>query len=115
MHELGIMNEVLSTAIGVAEKNGGKRVSKITRRVGALPGIVPRFCSSMFEVISEGTIAEGCEMVIEEAPAVFKCINCGELSEYNEPEHEYKCHSCGSEQLRLLSGYKFQIVSVGIV
>ncbi len=115
MHELSIINEILHTAIGIAEKNNGKRVTKITLRIGAMSGIVPRICSSMFELISEGTIAEGCEMVIEEVPAVFKCIKCGEETTYDEPCGGYKCHACGSELLRLTGGHKFQLVNVGIV
>lgn len=115
MHELSILNEVLATALKVAEKNNGKKVTKITLRIGAMSGIVPRICSSMLEVITEGTIAEGCEVVIEEVPAVFKCIECGEETSYDQPGPEYKCHACGSDLLRLTSGYKFQLLNVGIV
>lgn len=115
MHELGIMNEILKTAIGVAEKNSGKKVTKITLRIGAMSGVVPRICASMLEVIAEGTIAEGCEVVIEEVPAVFKCIDCGAETSYDEPGPEYKCHACGSETLRLVAGHKFQLVNVGII
>lgn len=115
MHELGIMKDVLATALRVAEQNNGKKVTKITLRVGAMSGIVPRFCSSMFEVIAKDTIAEGCEITVEEEPAVFKCLDCGEESVYENPGHEIKCLSCGSLSLRLLSGYKSQIVNIGII
>ena len=115
MHELGIMNEILKTALGVAEKNNGKKVTKITLRAGAMSGVVPRICSSMFGVIAEGTPAERCEVVIEEVPAVFKCIDCGAETSYDEPTGGYKCHACGSETLRLVSGYKFQLINVAII
>lgn len=109
------MNEVLSTALKVAEQNNGKKVTKITLRVGAMSGVVPRFCSSMFEVIAKDTPAEGCEIIIEEVPAIFKCIKCGEETAYDEPCGTYACHACGSEHLRLVSGHKFQLVNVGII
>lgn len=115
MHELGIMKDVLATALRVAEENKGKKVTKITLRVGAMSGIVPRFCSSMFEVIAKDTIAEGCEVIVEEEPAVFKCLDCGEQSIYENPGHEIKCLSCESHSLRLISGYKSQIVNIGII
>lgn len=115
MHELGIMKDVLATAMRVADEHGGKKVTKITLRIGAMSGIVPRFCTSMFEVIAKDTLAEGCEMIIEEEPAVFKCLDCGEKSIYENPGHEIKCLSCGSGNLRLLSGYKSQIVNISII
>ncbi len=115
MHELSIMNDVLATALRVAKEHGGTKVTKVTLRVGVMSGIVPYFCDSMFATIAKGTIAEGCEMIVEEEPAVFKCLDCGELTTYPAPGPEYKCHVCQSGNLRLISGYKSQIVNIGIV
>lgn len=115
MHELGIMKDVLQTALRIAEQHNGKKVTKITLRVGVMSGIVPRFCTSMFEYIAKDTIAEGCEMIVEEEPAVFKCLKCGEKTVYNELSSEIKCCACGSPSLRLVEGYKSQIVNVGII
>ncbi len=115
MHELSIMNDVLKTALSVAEEHGGTKVTRVTLRVGVMSGIVPYFCSSMFETIAKDTIAEGCEMIVEEEPAVFKCLECGELTTYDAPGPEYKCHVCGSPSLRLISGFKSQIINIGIV
>lgn len=115
MHELSIMNEVLKTALNVAETHNGKRVTRVTLRVGVMSGIVPYFCSSMFETIAKGSIAEGCELIVEEVPAVFKCLDCGEETSYEAPGPEYKCSACGSPSLRLIDGYKSQIINIGIV
>jgi hydrogenase nickel incorporation protein HypA/HybF len=115
MHELGIMTDVLDTALRVAERNGGKRVTKITLKIGLMSGVVASYVQSFFDVISKDTIAAGAEIVIESDPAAFVCRECGAKTTYTALGPEYICSSCGSQKLRLISGHSFQIVNVCIV
>ncbi|MGI5985528.1 MAG: hydrogenase maturation nickel metallochaperone HypA [Clostridiales bacterium] len=115
MHELGIMTDVLDTALRVAEEHGGKKVTKITLKVGLMSGVIPTYVQSFFDVISKDTIAKDAEIAIEPDPAVFTCRKCGGKTVYNELGPEYVCEHCGSQALRLISGYGFQIISVGII
>lgn len=114
MHELGIMTDVLDTAIRVAEDNGGKAVTKITLKIGLMSGVKSEYVQSFFTVISKDTIANKAEIVIEDDPAVFLCRSCGEKTVYGALGPDYVCSACGSEALRLVSGHGFQIVNVGI-
>jgi len=109
------MTDVLDTALRVAEKNGGKKVTKITLKVGLMSGVVPSYVQSFFDVIAKDTIAKGAEIIIELDPAVFICRKCGETTVYEALGPEYVCSHCGSQAIRLSSGYGFQIVSVGII
>jgi Zn finger protein HypA/HybF involved in hydrogenase expression len=70
---------------------------------------------SFFDVISKDTIAKGAEIIIEPDPAVFICRKCGEKTVYEALGPEYVCSHCGGQALRMLSGYGFQIVNVGII
>ena len=115
MHELGIMTDVLDTALRVAEEHGGKKVTKITLKVGLMSGVVPIYVQSFFDVISKDTVASGAKIEIESDPAVFSCRKCGEQTIYDELGPEYICKHCGSSALHLLSGYGFQIINVGII
>lgn len=115
MHELGIMNDVLDTAVRVAKENSGRRVTKIVLKIGVMSGVVDTYVQSFFDLISKGTIAEGAEVEIDSDPAVFRCCKCGMTTVYDKLGPEYACHACGSESLRLISGHGFQIVSVAIV
>jgi len=110
MHELGIMTDVLDTALRVAEEHGGSKVTKITLKIGLMSGIVSTYVQSFFDVISKEATIE-----IESDPVVFKCRKCGEQTVYNELGPEYICQNCGSPALHLESGYGFQIVNVGII
>lgn len=115
MHELGIMTDVLDTALKVAEEHGGKKVTKITLKIGLMSGIVYDYVQSFFDVISKDTIASGAKIEILEDPAVFKCRKCAETTSYDKLGPEYVCRNCGSPALHLESGYGFQIVNVGII
>ena len=115
MHELGIMTDVLETALRVAAQNGGKKVKKITLKVGLMSGIMPQYVQSFFEVIAKDTIAKDAVIEIDLDPAVYRCLDCEKITTYHKLGPEYVCQHCGSKSLRLLSGYGFQIVSVAIV
>lgn len=109
------MTDVLDTALRVCEENGGKKVTKITLKVGLMSGIIPSYVQSFFDVISKDTKANGATIEIELDPAVFVCRKCGEKTVYEALGPEYVCKSCGSQALRMTTGYGFQIVSVGII
>ena len=115
MHELGIMTDVLDTALRVCEENGGKKVTKITLKVGLMSGIIPSYVQSFFDVISNDTKASGAKLEIISDPAVFTCRKCGNTTVYDALGPEYVCKDCGSPALRMNSGYGFQIVNVGII
>ena len=115
MHELGIMNNVLDSAIRVAKENNGHRVTKVTLKVGVLSGILPDYMAAFFDMISQNTIAQGAELIIEIEPAVFLCRDCGEKTSFDRYGPDFICSNCNSENLSLLSGKSFQIVSVAIV
>lgn len=109
------MNDVLETALRVAEQNGGKKVTQISLKVGVMSGVMPQFMQSFFDVISKGTIAEGAVLDIISDPVVFRCRDCGRTTVYDRLGPEYVCHACKSESLHLVAGRSFQIVSVAIV
>lgn len=109
------MTDVLDTALRVVEEHGGKKVTKITLKVGLMSGIVSTYVQSFFDVISKDTAASGAELVIEPDPAVFLCRKCGAQTVYEALGPEYVCEHCGSLALKLESGYGFQIINVGII
>jgi hydrogenase nickel incorporation protein HypA/HybF len=63
VHELGVTEAILATAI---EVSGGKKVTRIVLEIGKETAIFPdaiRFC---FGLCSEGTLAEGAKLEIRE-------------------------------------------------
>lgn len=62
MHELAIMQNVVSVCEREAEKHGFKRVKTIALAVGAVSGIVPECMFEFFPAAASGTVAEGAKL-----------------------------------------------------
>ena len=115
MHELGVMRDVLSTAVRAADENGAAKVTKITLKVGVLSGILPNFMQEYFDVISKDTKAENAQLVIETEPAIFHCTDCSKKTVYEKFGPDFSCEHCSGNSIRLLHGKTFQIVSVAVI
>jgi len=73
MHEMSIAKNLLGVIEQYAPANGGARVKVARLRIGELAGVVPESLRFCFQVISEGTVAEGAKLVIETTPLVGCC------------------------------------------
>jgi len=107
LHELSIAESVVQVASRHAE---GRRVTKVYLRVGHLRQIVPSALTFSFELVAEGTPAEGAELQIQEVPATGLCHNCETESRLlNFP---LQCRSCGSCDLRIVEGEELLVESL---
>ena len=68
MHELAIMQNVVSVCEREAEKHGFKRVKTIALAVGAVSGIVPECMFEFFPAAAAGTVAEGAKLTTRVIP-----------------------------------------------
>ncbi len=73
MHELSLMQNILDIALEYAAKYNAKKITKINLEVGELAGIIPEWMQNYFDFVTEGTIAEKAELIIEWTPAMIKC------------------------------------------
>ena len=99
MHELSIADAVVRIACAHA---GGRRIETVELKVGHLRQVVPDALAFAFTLVSEGTEAEGAELVMEEVPAAGVCRVCGAESEL--PDFPLACAGCGSLDVELVRG-----------
>lgn len=59
MHELSIVESMVSTADGFAKERGIKNIAYITVQVGALTGVIPHYLSMYYADVTKGTALEG--------------------------------------------------------
>ena len=76
MHELSMADAIVKTAIDVAEKNNAQEITEVTIEIGKLTMLNPEQLKFMIDVLSENTILEGAEVVIEKIPIEVKCKSC---------------------------------------
>lgn len=112
MHELAITKGILNFALEEAAKRGAARVTALTISVGALSGIVPECIETYFELVAEGTLAEGATLTFHRIPAQVRCTDCKAESEL--PDFRLRCPACTSRKVELLSGREAYIESMEI-
>jgi len=98
MHEVAVTQQIVEAA---CEHARGGKVVRIVIEVGKLSCVsveAIRFC---FDMVAEGTAAEGAELVIDHVPGRAKCRKCGEEFELNQALG--RC-VCGCSELDWLSG-----------
>jgi len=99
MHELSIADAVVEI---VTRHAGGRRVTKVELRVGHLRQVVPSALEFAFELVAQGTPAEGAELAVEEVPANVRCTSCGADSTLRA--FPARCPACGSLDAEVTSG-----------
>jgi len=108
MHELSITQSVVDA---VCERAAGRPVRTVSVRVGVLTAVVAdsmRFC---FDLITEGTVAEGASLEIDQPPGSGRCRDCG--TEFALTDLVLLC-PCGSADVEITSGRELQIISMKV-
>jgi hydrogenase nickel incorporation protein HypA/HybF len=103
MHELAITQSVVDTA---CEHAAGARVHSVTIEVGALCAVVPEAMQFCFELVAEGTVAEGAHLEIRIVPGAARCRSCG--AEFGLADLILLC-PCGSADVEVRSGRELRI------
>lgn len=107
MHELSIAEAVVAIACRHAE---GRRVTRLTLKVGRLRQIVPTALAFSFELVAQGTPAEGAALELKAVPASGLCRDCAAESQLHAfPLH---CAACGGFDLRIIAGEELLVKSL---
>jgi len=109
MHELSIADGVLGVVLVHA---GERRVTRVEMRVGHLRQVVPSALAFAWELVTQGTAAEGAELVLEHVPAAVRCRECGAQSE--QDAFPLACAECGSLAVDLVRGEELLVDSLDV-
>lgn len=111
MHELPATRGMLQVALEAAEGVAAERVLAIDVVVGRLTSIVDDSVQFYFDIIAEGTAAEGAELRFRRESAVLTCGECGRNEEVEAPLPPV-CPGCGSLRIRVQGGQQFYVESI---
>jgi hydrogenase nickel incorporation protein HypA/HybF len=103
MHELGITRNIVAI-VGEAAK--GRRVSRVTLKVGKLSGVMTEAIAFCFEVVAKGTELDGATLDIREVEGHARCLACG--AEFGTATLYASC-ACDSRRIVLLKGEELKI------
>lgn len=115
MHELSIMQSILDIVLEYAGKNNARKVNRIYLKIGELSGFIPDWMQRYFDFVSEGTIADKAEVIIEWAPGMIKCGSCGKEYQVTKEEFDFRCPVCGDcSDIEIISGREYNLTSIEV-
>jgi hydrogenase nickel incorporation protein HypA/HybF len=104
MHELSLAAAVVEIACRHA---GGRRVTKVGLKVGHLRQVVPAALAFSFELVAQGTVAEGAELEQKIVPARALCRACAVESPLRA--FPLQCEACGGVDLQFVAGDELDV------
>ncbi|MHB1414909.1 MAG: hydrogenase maturation nickel metallochaperone HypA [Chloroflexota bacterium] len=112
MHELSITENILSLAMGEAQKHEAQRIAVIRLKIGEMTQVDPSCVEFYLEVLAKGTIAEGVKLETDLVPLRAACRSCG--AEFGVREFAFACPTCGGTDTEIASGREMYIDSIEI-
>jgi hydrogenase nickel incorporation protein HypA/HybF len=112
MHELSVTESLLEIALRHAEEADAKRIKQLNIVIGELSSIVDESVQFYWDIISEGTIAEGAELHFERVDGTLRCTTCGHTFPLNHKS--FACPACGEMQVVAVGGDDFRLESIEI-
>ncbi|WP_328535366.1 hydrogenase maturation nickel metallochaperone HypA/HybF [Streptomyces sp. NBC_00344] len=108
MHELSITQSVVDA---VCERAAGRPVHSVRVQVGMLTAVVADSMQFCFDLVTEGTVAEGARLEIDQPPGTGRCRLCDTV--FALTDLVLLC-PCGSVDVEVMSGRELQIVSMRV-
>jgi hydrogenase nickel incorporation protein HypA/HybF len=109
MHELAVTQSLLQLALNHA--NGG-RVTNLYLEIGQLSSFVDDTVQFYWDIISEGTPAQGAKLHFQRVPAEMECLDCEQR--YRLSADHLACPNCDGTQVRLVSGDQFYLEAIDV-
>lgn len=113
MHEVAIMQSALELALEQAAAQHATKIHRIGMRIGTFSGVVSDALQFAFDILTEGTMAEGAEFQVETVAARSACLQCG-LEFQVMDLSSLQCPSCGGEPARFEGGREIEVSSIEI-
>jgi hydrogenase nickel incorporation protein HypA/HybF len=112
MHELPVTESILEMVQRHAQASDATRVTDLYLVIGQLSSIVDDSIQFYWDIISEGTLAEGAQLHFKRVPAELFCLDCG--SRYEMADTTFACPSCGGTHVKVVAGDDFRLEAIDI-
>lgn len=112
MHEYGVTQSIIDTVVEEAEKNNVESIKYITLVIGDLSSIVDDSVQMYFDALSQGTVAEGAQLVFRRVKAQLQCRQCEKNFELEKGS--FDCPGCGGLGRLTEIGKEFYIESIEV-
>ena len=113
MHELSITQNLLEIALRHAERANARCITRLNLVVGELASIVDDSVQFYWDIVAQGTIAEGAQLYFERVPGALRCLSCNHT--FSLDGLDYACPLCGAKQVAAAAGGdEFRLESIEV-
>lgn|SRR5574340_1684888 len=113
MHEMGIAEGILTSAVDAAEQAEGVRINSVDVTIGELTEVSEDALQFAWEALRTGTIAEGATLNVTMLDAASLCADCGREFAHGRWDGA-RCPACESYIVSLVRGRELKIDSIDI-
>jgi hydrogenase nickel incorporation protein HypA/HybF len=110
MHELSIALSIVELAEEEALKADASVISKVEIEIGTMAGIETDALLFAWDSVTQGTIAQQSELVINSIQAEAHCLVCGK--DFPVENFFVQCPDCGSYRYQFTKGKELRIRSL---
>ncbi|MEY2984170.1 MAG: hydrogenase expression/formation protein HypA [Cyanobacteriota bacterium] len=110
MHEVSLMEQTLAIAVEQARQHRASCIHRLTLNVGQQSGVVPEALAFAFDVVSQGTIAEGAVLTLIDIPVTCRCDQCH--ANFRPSDWVYICPHCHQISQTIIDGKQLELASL---
>lgn len=112
MHELPVAESILEIAQRQARQAHASRITHLYLVLGQLSSFVDDSIQFYWDVISQGTLAEGAQLHFERVPAELVCLDCS--TRFRMSDTSFDCPECGGSKVKVVAGDEFKLEAIDI-
>jgi len=113
MHELSITQNILEIALRHGKQAQARRITDLHLIIGQLSSVVDESVQFYWDMIAEGTLAEGARLHFKRIPARLECNECNQIYTLEGNQLD-GCPNCESVKVKIIAGQEFQLESIEI-
>lgn len=119
MHELSMADGILKAVLENAQKNEATEVIEVIVQIGKMALINPEQVKFMLDVLSEDTIANKANFIIEEIPIEIQCSKCGFEGKADSDGLDHytpmvECPKCENKRISITNGKDCTVKNITI-
>lgn len=112
MHELPVTQSLLEIALRHAQQANAQRILSLNVVLGQFATIVDDSVQFYWDLIAQGTIAEGARLNFRRIPAELLCQACNHR--YAPGPDDLACPECHSTNVTIVAGKEFSLESIDV-
>jgi hydrogenase nickel incorporation protein HypA/HybF len=110
MHEFSMVHGIMEIIEAQVVLHRISSISRVHLKMGELAALEPMTLTACFELLAEGTAAQGAELVIETLPVTARCGGCG--ASFRVTGYRFCCPECAGAAVELTGGKELYLESL---